>query len=97
MEKPTAQELWARIEEEMAKLPELQEKIMREQSTPTLYFIASQRIQNLQKYYAQTYHEEQMRDFVGIPQGEFTCAFLDRINAGLIKLKTYPPNPQPND
>lgn len=90
MEKPTAQELWEIIP--LRILACVQASIQTHNCSNEV-----EALKESIQLYAQAYHEEQMRDFVGIPQGKFTCAFLDKINVGLIKLKTYPTNPQSND
>jgi len=83
MTKPTAQELLDQIKGEIG-LADFSPYI-------------TQMFMELVEDYAQAYHEEQMRDFVGIPQGEFTVGFMNPKSPGAIYLKTYPPNPKNNE
>lgn len=80
MTKTTAQKLWEEIEEEI-----------------NLVYYDDKHgeggcLLNHIKLYAQTYHEEQMRDFVGIPVGEFNTYVLNKEYPGGVFLKTYNPN-----
>lgn len=76
MTKPTAQELWERIEERINTL----HGIALHHGT----IFPGDTTLSMVQLYAQTYHEEQMRDFIGIPHEEIKVTFLNKEHTGSI-------------